>query len=133
MFKSFAYGILVGCIISGIFWYSTGRNDLKQIRADLDNTNGNFKTVQRSLGELSTNSDGFAGDLIAVTTGIKSSSERLRSGNERLSESDGLVGEQLIKMEQLADWHKQSLILGRDLGDVAYELRQLNKESRTEK
>lgn len=132
MFKSFFIGLLAGIIVTGLFWGFAGRNDLRQIRSDYEGAAGDLKQVQRNISQLRSDADGFTGDLVAVTAGIKSSSERIRFSNERLNRSDDIVREQLDKMEQLADWHKQALILGRDFGDKLYDLRQLNKEGREE-
>ncbi len=130
MLKIFFYGFLIGCILVGIGWYAYGRPDIKQIRQDLNTSNGDFEIVQRDISELSIDSDGFTKDLLAITEGIKKSADRVGSSNERLSKSDGIIGEQLVKMDELGEWHRQSLILGRDLGDVAFDLRRLSEASR---
>lgn len=132
MFKSFAYGLLVGIIIAGVLWYSTGRNDLRQIRSDYEGAAGNLQRVQRIVSELGTDSDGFARDITSINTTSKRIADRSGRINEGLTGFDGDFGIVTGKVEQLEKWNRRSLILGRDFGDQLFYLRQLNKESRAE-
>ncbi len=129
MLKSFFIGVLVTAFIIGLFWFYTGRNDIRSIRKNYNELAENIKQVQRNIHELRTDSDGFANDINTVTKGIESSRVRVGSSNERLSESDGIIREQLIKVEQLERWNRESIVLGRNFGEELYNLRKLNKES----
>lgn len=129
MLKSFIFGFLIGVIVCGAGWFVIGRNDLREIRSDYNTASGDLERVQRDLSKLGTYSDGFARDIVEVTEGIKSSRERVGLSNERLIESNSIIGEQLIKVDQLEKWNRRSIVLGRDFGDQLFYLRQLNKES----
>jgi len=133
MVKSFAYGILVGLVIGGILWFSFGRNDLRQIRKDYERASDNLERVQQTVSELSTNSDGFAGDI----TSIDGTAQRIEDRSKRLDK--GLTGFEggfrdiTVKVDKLEKWNRRSVILGRDFGDKLFDLRQLNKASSKEK
>jgi len=128
MVKAIFYTFVVTVFCGSILWFYTGRITTGEIERDIVTVNGDLEEVQRNLSKLRTLSDGFAGDLLAVTEGVKGSRDRVGVAQERVDKSVGVVGEQLIKMDELRQWHKASLILGRDLGDVSFNLRRLREE-----
>lgn len=130
MFKAFMCGMLVGVIIVGGFWFFVGRNDLGEIRQTLNGVNGDFQRVQRTVGELGDNSNEFAGEI----SGISSQSGEIkdRSGQIaiELSGIDGEIRQIAGEVDNLEEWNRRSVILGRDIGDLAQEIRQFSEESR---
>ncbi len=129
MFKTVVITFLVSGIIFGAAWFSIGRNDLGEIRANYDRADG---TLQRVLGynsELGVDVDGFTRDI----TTINSTSRRIenRSGfiDEGLSVINGDIRGVIGEVDKLEKWNRQALVLTRDFGDRLYRLRQINKES----
>ncbi len=130
MFKTFLYGFLIGIIITGLGWFSLGRNDLGQIRKDYNRTSGDLERVQRIVGKLSDNSNGFAGDIAGLTEKSRSIADRGGRLDEGLSGISSNVGVISGKVDNLEKWNRRTVVLSRDFGDQLYELRQINKESR---
>ena len=131
MAKSFFYGFAAGLILAGILWFSYGRNDLTGIRSALARSNADFEGVQRTVNELRNNSDGFAETISDISNG----SQRAQSEADTISERLGTVGVEITgiagKVDELEQFNRKALVLGRDLGDVAAELRRLREESGT--
>jgi len=130
MVKTFFYGLLVGCIVAGVLWFSLGRNDLRQIRSDYERTAGDLQRVQRNISELSTNSDGFAGDITTIDTTSKRIADRSKRLDQGLTDFSGDFRDITTKVDQLEKWNRRSIVLNRDFGDKLYDFRQLNKEGR---
>ena len=129
MFKAFAIGFLVCGIGLGFLWWTVGRNDIGEIRANYDRSSADLERIQRNISELSDNSDGFARDI----TTINSTSKRIGVRSGRLEEGllaiDGDFGLVITKVDELEKFNRRALVLNRDYGDFLFDLRQLNKES----
>ena len=130
MFKSFLFGLLAGVILTGLGWYFAGRNNLSEIRQDLNRVHGDFEGVQRNSNQLSINSDGFAGDITIITDTSRRIEDRSKRIAEGLSDADGDLGLSIDKVDKLEQFNKRLIRIGRDVGSLAYELRRISEESR---
>ncbi len=129
MFKTFIFGLLAGIILTGACWFFIGRNDIGSIRQDFDRVNGDFEGVQRNSDTLRTDSDGFAADITGITDKSKLIADRSRRIDEGLTGVDGDVRLITIKVDELEQYNISFIRLGRDLGNITFELRQINKDS----
>jgi len=130
VFKSFLFGLLAGVILTGLGWYFAGRNNLSEIRQDLNRVHGDFEGVQRNSNQLSINSDGFAGDITIITDTSRRIEDRSKRIAEGLSDADGDLGLSIDKVDKLEQFNKRLIRIGRDVGSLAYELRRISEESR---
>ena len=132
MFKAFTIGFLVCGIGLGFLWWTMGRNDLGEIRANYNRSSADLERVQRAISELTTNSNGFARNITTINTTAKRIENRSGSIDEGLSDVTRNFGLITPRVDELEVWNRRTLILNRDYGDQLFDLRQLNKESRTE-
>lgn len=130
MLKTIGYTFFVCSLAYGLLWYSIGRNDINEIRSDFNRSYEDFQRVQRTVGELGDNSNGFAREISEISSGSRRAEVRSRTIIDRTGIIDGEVRFIAGEVDQLEEWNRQSLILGRDLGDVSYELRRLSEASR---
>lgn len=132
MVKAFFYGLLVGIILTGSGWFFMGRNDIGRIRQDLDTVNGNFEGVQRDSDSLTADSDGFAGDITIITETSRSIEGRSKRIDEGITFIDGDLGLASSKVDELEQYNIKLIRIGRDVGDVAFDLRRLSEKSGAE-
>jgi hypothetical protein len=132
VFKSFIFGFLVGVILVGIGWVFVGRNDIGQIRQDYNRVNGDFQGVQRNSNKLTADSSGFAGDIAIIAETSRSIENRSIRLDKGLTDIDGDIGLSVVKVDELEQYNIRLIRIGRNLGDISYDLRQLNKESRAQ-
>jgi hypothetical protein len=130
VFKAFIYGLLVGVILTGIGWFFIGRNNIGKIRTDFDRVSGDFEGVQRNSDQLTTDSDGFAGDITIITETSKRIESRSVRIDEGLTSIDGDIGLSIAKVDELEQHNKRLIHIGRDIGTISFDLKQLNKDSR---
>lgn len=133
MFKQILYGFIGGFIICGLLWAFVGRSDIRAIRQSFDQVDKDFKGVQRAVSEVTANADGFATEISGISTTSRRIEDRGKSIGTRLTIIDGDVRFIAGKVDELESWNRQSIQLGRDLGDVAADIRRLNKESTIQK
>lgn len=122
------FGFLVGLMLGGIGWFFIGRNDLGEIRRAYDTAYGDFQRVQRDISELGADSDGFAREISEISQSGRRITNRSESITNRVVGIDGEIRIIAGEVDQLEEWNRRSLQLSRDLGNVSFELRQLNKE-----
>ena len=132
MFKTVLITFLIAGIIYGASWALVGRNDLREIRTNYDRSDGTLQRVLDNNGELGNHVDGFATDITTINTTSRRIEDRSGSIDKGLSVIDGDIRGVAGEVDKLERWNRQALILTRDFGDGLYELRQLNKESRTQ-
>jgi hypothetical protein len=126
-------GFLFGCIVCGVLWFTIGRPDIREIRQSYDRTHRDFEDVQRITDKLRVDSDGFAGDISTINITSKRIGDRSSEIGGRLTDIDGSIRFISGEVDKLEGWNKQSIQIGRDLSDVAFELRQINKKGRIQK
>jgi len=132
VFKAVIFSFLAGVLVTGLGWFFMGRSDIGQIRADFNGVNGDFQGVQRNSDQLRIDSDGFAGDITIITETSRRIADRSGTIDEGLTAVNGDVGLITAKVDELEQYNNRLIHIGRDVGDLAFDLRQLDKESGTE-
>ena len=120
-------GFLIGLFVSGIVWGIMGRANIKGIDESFTTANRDFKAVQQSLNTVTTNSDGLTGNISEIATTSQRIENRSGTIGTRLSEVDGSIRSVALEVDKLEDWNRQIVIIGRDLGEVSFDLRELNR------
>lgn len=127
--KTFFYGLLVGIILTGVGWYFVGRNDIGRISSDFERVDGDFQGVQRNSDQLTADSSGFAGDITIITETSRSIEGRSQRIDEGLTSIDGDIGLSITKVDELEQFNISLIRIGRDVGDVAFDLRRISEKS----
>lgn len=126
----YVYVFIAGIMLTGAAWYGLGRNNLSEVRQNLDRLHRDFEEVQRNSDSLRTDSGGFAGDIAVITeTGrrIEDRAGRIEAG---FTELDGGLGISIGKVDELSGFNRELIRIGRDIGDLAFDLRRISEESR---
>lgn len=128
--KTFFYGLLVGIILTGTGWFVFGRNDISRIRQDYDRAYGDFQNVQRNSDSLTADSSGFAGDITVITETSKRIDDRAAKVEDGFTELNSGLGQSIDKVDELEQYNIKLIRVGRDIGDLAFDLRRIDKKSR---
>jgi len=133
MFKSALYGFFIGCAICGATWFSIGRNDIRPIRESYKQIDIDFKEIQQFVNQLTNESDGFTKELTSIADRSGTIKDRSITIRERLTIIDNRVAGVISEVDKLERWNREAIIVGRDLSDLAYTVRQIYQESKLKK
>ncbi len=127
MFKSAFIGFLLGVAAVGIFWFFFGRPDIKRVRTDLNTVNRVFEELQRTSDQVTTDASGLTGNIAAVNTEAK----RAVTGIDGLIKNNNINTGQIEFISSGINTVEQVNIelihLGRDVGNLAFDLRRLSE------
>lgn len=121
---------MFGVALTGFGWFFMGRNDLAEVRADLNGVNRDFQEVQRISDQLRDQSNGFAGDIAVIEDTSRRIENRSNGIDERLYIAGGDLGIASVKVDELEQFNRELVWIGRDIGSLSFDLRQLSEESR---
>lgn len=123
--QKFFIGFLLGAVVFGSVWFFTGRPDIKRVRIDFNRVNGNFEDLQRISDQVSVDASGLTGDITGINTESREANERLDNiiGNNQINTDQiRLVSGKVDELEQI---NIKLIRLGRPLGDVAFDAREI--------
>ena len=129
VFKSAFIGFLIGVAAVGTFWFFFGRSDIKRVRQDLNTVHESYESVQRISDQLSIDVAGLTRDIALINTTSGESWNRGIDISERLENINGDFGFVLVKVDELESINIGFIRLGRNFGDVAFDLRRLREKN----
>lgn len=121
-------GFFIGIALAAGIWLLWGRPDTSGLRRDLDEVNGTFKEVQRTVTQVESHAERITDLVTAIDQRSLSALDRSLDLVERSGSIEGDLLRVQDGVESVTIDNRELIKVGRGISDEAYELRQYIKD-----
>lgn len=121
-------GFLFGVACMGAVWFFYGRPGIIGVRSDIDEVHRVYEQVQRTVDKVSIDASGLTGDIAGINTEAKTAYDRSLGISEGLTGNTGQIEFISGKVDELEQLNINLIRLGRNFGDLAFDLRRFSEK-----